>query len=409
MAKVQVAVVKVLNEGIDKAVKDVIDHVGGIRKFVKKGQRVLLKPNLAYPYPPPATTDPRVVGAVARLCLEAGASEVLVGDSSAYSKKRILGTGEWTNREVIERTGMYRAVEEAGAKMVDFDEAEWRPVKIPNGIILREVPIAASVLDADVLINIPAMKTHLEVLATLGLKNYHGIIPDHWKVQWHKDEISQKIVDLHKVVHTDLTVMDGLVGMEGLGPRLGGSVRMDLVLASADIVALDAIAAEIMGFGAWEIECTRLAATQGIGNGDLTQIEVLGETVEKVRKYFQRPDVRISGLYPGINVIQGGPCIHCYGRAKIFIEALLAAKLPDNACIHTLLVGINPRQPELREVEGNVAFVGDCAISTAANFRYGLGTRAVCVDGCPPIASVHKVIKRLSDEQAKGIEGKGRR
>jgi uncharacterized protein (DUF362 family) len=398
MAKARVAVVKVRESAIDRAVREAIDHVGGIDKYVGRGQRVLLKPNLAYPYPPPATTDPRVVQAIVRLCFEAGASAVRVGDSSAYSKKKILGTGEWTNREVIERTGMYRAVEESGAEMVDFDEDEWRPVKIPNGIILREVPIAASVLDADVRINVPAMKTHLETLATLGLKNYHGIIPDQWKVQWHKDEISQKIVDLHKVVRTDLTVMDGLVGMEGLGPRLGGSVKMDLVLASADVVALDCIAAEIMGFGAWEVECTRLAATQGIGVGDLGQIEVLGERVEDVRKQFQRPDVRISGMYPGITVIQGGPCIHCYGRAKIFIEALLAAKLPLNAGIDTLLVGINPRQPELTEVKGKVAFIGDCAIATASNFRYGLGTRAVCVDGCPPIASVHKVINRLIAE-----------
>jgi uncharacterized protein (DUF362 family) len=405
MAKARVAVVKVREAAIDKAVREAIDHVGGISTYVKKGQKVLIKPNLAYPYPPPATTDPRVVQAIVRLCFQAGAAAVRVGDSSAYSKKRILGTGEWTNKEVIERTGMYRAVEEVGAEMVDFDVEEWRPVKIPNGIILREVPIAASVLDADVLINAPAMKTHLETLATLGLKNYHGIIPDHWKVQWHKDEISQKIVDLHKVVRTHLTVMDGLVGMEGLGPRLGGSIPMGLVLASADIVALDVVATEIMGFGAWEVECTRLAATQGIGVGDLAQIEVVGEAIAGVRKSFQRPDVRISGMYPGITVIQGGPCIHCYGRAKIFIEALLAAKLPENAGIDTLLVGINPRQPQLDEVKGRVAFVGDCAISTAANFRYGLGTRAVCVDGCPPIASVHKVIDRLNAEAGRQKPG----
>ena len=265
----------------------------------KKGQRVLLKPNLAYPYPPPATTDPRVVAAVARLCLKAGAAQVLVGDSSAYSKKRNLGTGEWTNRDVIERTGMRTIVEEAGATIVDFDEGEWRPVKIPNGVILREVPIAASVLDANVLINIPAMKTHLEVLATLSLKNYHGIIPDHWKVQWHKDEISQKIVDLHKVVHTDLTVMDALVGMEGLGPRMGTPVQMGLVLAASDMVALDAVAADIMGFEAGEVECTRIAAAQGIGIMDPSRIEVLGEAVSRVRKNFKRPDVRISGHVPG--------------------------------------------------------------------------------------------------------------
>lgn len=72
------------------------------------------------------------------------------------------------------------------------------------------------------------MKMHFETLVTLGLKNYHGILPDSYKVQWHKDEIMQKIIDLHKGVKTTLNIMDGLVGMQGLGPRLGTSVPMDL-------------------------------------------------------------------------------------------------------------------------------------------------------------------------------------
>ena len=268
---------------------------------------MVVKPNLAYPYPPPATTDPSVVEAVARLCVEAGAREVMVGDSSSYSCKNILGYGRWSNMDVIRSTGMDRAAERAGAKIVDFDSAKWATVTIPGGVILRRTEIASPMLEADVVVNVPAMKTHLETLATLAIKNYHGIIPDRWKIQFHKDEISQKIVDVHKAVKTHLVVMDGLLGMEGLGPRMGSPVRMDLILASSDTVAIDAVTSQVMGIEPDEVETTRLARTQGIGNGSLDSIQTVGLGIGEVRRPFRRPDVRISGIFPGVTVIQGGP------------------------------------------------------------------------------------------------------
>ena len=94
-----------LQDSIYDTVRRAVDHLGGMGDIVKKGDRVLLKPNLAYPYPPPATTDPRVVEAVARLCLEAGAAEVFIGDSTSYSCKNIMGFGRWSNQDVIEQTG----------------------------------------------------------------------------------------------------------------------------------------------------------------------------------------------------------------------------------------------------------------------------------------------------------------
>ena len=396
---------------IDEAVRKAVDLIGGISFFVKPGDRVVVKPNLAYPYPPPATTDPSVVEAVARLCVEAGAREVMVGDSSSYSCKNILGYGRWSNMDVIRSTGMDRAAERAGAKIVDFDSAKWATVTIPGGVILRRTEIASPMLEADVVVNVPAMKTHLETLATLAIKNYHGIIPDRWKIQFHKDEISQKIVDIHKAVKTHLVVMDGLLGMEGLGPRMGSPVRMDLILASSDTVAIDAVTSHVMGIEPDEVETTRLARAQGIGNGSFDSIQTVGLGIEEVRRPFRRPDVRISGIFPGVTVIQGGPCVHCYGRARIFLETLQAEGLlvpgntdgaPVNAGISTLLVGIKPRNPEIEEIQGDVVFVGDCAIESSTNLRYGLGKRALCLEGCPPIPSVHRVVDHLKKKHGKG-------
>jgi hypothetical protein len=256
-------------------------------------------------------------------------------------------------------------------------------------------------LDADVVINIPAMKTHFETLVTLGIKNYHGIIPDRYKIMFHKDEISQKLVDIHKAVRTNLNIMDGIVGMEGLGPRLGSSVPMNLVLASSDVVSLDAVACSIMDIDPGEVETIRLADTQGVGVGRLDSIEVMGRSIEEVRRTFARPDVRISGLFPGFTIIKGGPCVHCYGRARIFLETLQKTGIPDNAGISTLLVGIKPRNPDLQEIEGDVVFVGDCAIESSTNLRYALGNRAHCLEGCPPIPSLHREIDRLKAKYGK--------
>lgn len=393
----KVSIAKVRDGEVYRAVKEAVDLVGGMGRYITPGDRVTLKPNLAYPYPPPATTDPRVVKAVARLALEAGAGKVYIGDSSAYSCKKNLGVGRWTNQDVIERTGMAQAAHEAGAEIVDFDEDEFIHTHIPDGVILQEAPIARRMLDTDVIINIPALKTHFETQVTLGLKNYHGILPDHYKVQWHKDEIMQKIIDLHKVVKTQLTILDGLVGMQGLGPRCGTPVEMNVILASADMVSLDAVAAETMDIPSWSVESIRIAHMQGIGNGRLEDIQVVGESIGQVKKTFERPDVSIDGIYPDFTIIKGGPCVHCYGRARIMLDDLTALKLPQNGGVDTVFVGINPKQIPLERISGKALFIGDCAISTAANLRYALGNRAICVDGCPPIASVHRELDNIKE------------
>lgn len=389
-----VSIVK-YRESIENTVERAVNLIGGIREFVKPGNTVILKPNLAYPYPPPATTDPGVVSAVAKLCFKAGAGEVWIGDSTSYSCKNILGVGKWTNKDVISRTGMDKAAAGSGAKIIDFDMEPWIEVSIPGGIVLRKADIASAMLNADVVINIPAMKTHLETLVTLGIKNFHGILPDHYKIQFHKDELNQKLVDIHKAVKTHLTIMDGLIGMEGLGPRLGKNVKMDLILAGNDVVSVDAVTSEIMGVRADEVETTRLADTQGIGNGRLPSIKITGNTIHEVKRVFARPDLRISGLFPGLTIIKGGPCVHCYGRARIFLETLEKTRIPGNAGISTLFIGIKPPLPDLKQIPGDVIFVGDCSMESSTNLRYALGKRAWCLEGCPPIPSVHRVIDAL--------------
>jgi len=393
--KSYVSVIK--GKDIKNTVREAINLIGGIGKFVKKGETVLIKPNLVYPYSPPATTNPEVIKVVGEFAFEAGAKEVWIGDSSTYTQKPLYGTGKWTNQEILEIDGIVKIAQEIGAKVIDFDKEETVKIEIPEGIILREVEVFRPVIDADVIINVPVLKMHFQTLVTLGIKNLHGIIPDKWKLQFHRDEISQKVVDLHKVVKPRLTIVDGTKAMQGLGPRVGTDVEMDLIIAGKDVVAVDAVSSEIMGVKSMEVETNRLAYTQGIGNADMAKIVVLGEKIEDVRKKLKRPDVSIAGVFPGINVIEGGVCVHCYGRARIFLDTLFDLCLPNNADISLVIIGVQPKVPDVNEIKGNVLIVGDCAIYSSSNFRQALGKQALCLDGCPPMVSVHRLIDKLKE------------
>ena len=393
--KSRVAIVKVNSNDIKDEIKKAVDLIGGMEKYVYKGSKVLIKPNLVYPYPPPMVTSTEVIEAVTLLAFEAGAKEVWIGDSSSYTGKPLYGVGKWTNSDIFEIHGINKIASSTGATVLDFDECETVRLKINNGIILKEVDVYKPLLDADVIINLPALKMHFQTLVTLGIKNFHGIISDYWKVQFHRDEISQKLVDIHKVIKPKLTIIDGILAMQGLGPRTGTDVRMDVILASDDVVAIDAVASEVMGVKADEVETTRLAAMQGIGNGNLKNIIVLGERIENVMKELDRPDVRIEGIFPGIDVIKGGVCVHCYGRARIFLDALFDSGLLEKADIKTILIGVKPKMPDLDELKGNVLLVGDCAICASSNLRSALNDRVYSMDGCPPLVSVHQVLDEI--------------
>ena len=386
---------KIRGNNIKEEIKKTLDALGGMKNFVSMGSTVLLKPNLVYPYPPPMITSPKFIEAVASLVFEAGAKEVWIGDSSSYTGKPLYGTNRWKSKDIFEIHGINKIAENTGAKVLNFDECKAVRVKIDNGIILKEVDIFKPVIDADIIINLPALKMHFQTLVTLGIKNYHGVITDYWKMQFHKDEISQKIVDIHKVIKTKLTIIDGIIAMQGLGPRTGTAVRMDVIIASQDIVAIDAVASEVMGLRADEVETTRLAHQQGIGQGEIKNITVLGDKIKNVSKKLDKPDTRIEGIFHGIDIIKGGVCVHCYGRARIFLDSLVNSGLYDKANIKTLIIGVKPRIPELNELKGNVLIVGDCANYEASDLRTLLKDRVFVLEGCPPLVSVHHVLDKI--------------
>jgi uncharacterized protein (DUF362 family) len=371
----------VQSENIEERVRKSIDLLGGMGKFISKGDRVFIKPNLVYPEPPPLTTEVTTIATLVRMALEAGASRVLVGEGGAPACKR---ADSFTVRGTFAATGMGKAVEEAGGEIACMDEEEFDIVKVPDGVIYKEVKLYKSILSCNKIIGVPVMKTHYDTDVTLGIKGWHGVIADaekFWK--FHRDDIHQKLVDLLKAIRPCLCVIDGTVGMEGLGPLGGTDIRMNLTTAGADTVATDAVTASIMGFDPLEVEHIRIAHKQGLGEARLDHIDTVGSSVAEVKRDFVRPDVRLAAIYDNVTVIQGGVCRACKARTRWCLDQLhKLGKLNEKL---TVIVGIDPFIPDPAEIEGRIVIVGECACFDAKSLRRLPPEKCMFIQGCPPV------------------------
>jgi len=248
-------------------VQAAIKALGGMERFVKKGNDVIIKPNICvayHTYEYAATTNPQVVGALVRLCIAAGARRVRVMDQP------FGGTAE----QAYERSGIARATKEAGADMEVMNAMKFRETTIPDGRDITKWPVYADALDADVLINVPIAKHHNLGRLTLGMKNLMGLIRD--RGQFHFN-LGQRVADLTSLLRPELTVVDAVRILTNHGPT-GGNLAdvkiMNTVIASHDIVAADAFATTLFGLTGDDIPVIRAAAQMGLGTTDLKSVKV---------------------------------------------------------------------------------------------------------------------------------------
>ena len=249
-------------------VRKAIKALGGMGKFVKKGNRVLIKPNIAFARPPEgaATTNPEVVAELVRLCFEAGAKEVIVLDHTLDPA-----------RITYEMSGIAKAAQAQGARVVYVGRQDFVPVEVPKGKILSayDVRVLRQVLDADVFINVPIAKTHGSARLTLGMKNLMGVIQD--RGSWHRSgDLHQCIADFVTAVKPHLTVIDAIRILASGGPKGPGRVEQkDTIIASTDIVAADAYATTLFGLTPNDVPHIIKAAELGVGVADLKRVKIV--------------------------------------------------------------------------------------------------------------------------------------
>lgn len=373
---------------VSSAVRDAVSLASEGKDVVRAGERVVLKPNIFSPRPAPTTTDPRVVVALVELALEAGAGEVIVAEGRSISTAKFRPSHN-TTRACADVVGMTSAVEAAGGRMVYLEEDEFVQVDVTGGQVLQKAHVPQTILDADVLVNVPVLKIHSLTLVTLGIKNLHGLISDEDKLFGHNyRDLPAKLTDFLRVRSPDLTLIDGIVGQEGDHSDEGSPVEMGLIIAGKDVVAVDAVSSVVMGFDPLEIDTTRLASGYGLGEADLHAIRVVGESIESVRRPFARPNIDLDPeLFPGLRVIAGDHCRSCRYYIRRGLDKLAQAGVFDGSRELTIILGKEPPVPD--ELPGKVIMLGDCCLGSQSIRRLRnhllLDDRLETVYACPPM------------------------
>jgi uncharacterized protein (DUF362 family) len=262
-------------------VRNAVEAIGGMQRFVPAGARVLIKPNICVAgrtYDQAATTNPWVVGALVRLCREAQAGSVVVLDypfwkssQEAYVDSGIREQVEAAGGEMI-HTSTYYTDSDGTYRWVDY--GNWVDIELPGARRLKSVQMIDEVLAADVLINVPIAKNHDLTRLTLGLKNLMGVVHNRPAVHsW----IHEKLPELAAFLRPALTVVDAVRILTANGPR-GGSlddvVETDTVIASHDIVAADAYATSLFGLTPEDIGYIVKGEEAGLGTSNLSSIAI---------------------------------------------------------------------------------------------------------------------------------------
>jgi uncharacterized protein (DUF362 family) len=243
-----------------------VQEMGGLGAFVKKGQKVLVKPNIGWDVPPEraANTNPALVAHIVEQCLAAGAKEVYVFDHSCDDGERSYKT-----------SGIEAAARAAGAKVAPaYKEGSYQLVKVP-GKALTEAKVHELLLQADVFINVPVLKSHFASQLTIGMKNLMGVVWD--RMFWHHEDLMQCIADMAAYRKPNLTVVDAYRVMKRSGPRSGTEadvVTMKTLLLSTDLVAADSAAAKLFGMEPKDVSYIGYAAKAGLGRMDLEALDI---------------------------------------------------------------------------------------------------------------------------------------
>jgi uncharacterized protein (DUF362 family) len=247
------------------------------------GKSILVKPNLLDEVENKlATTDPRVVSAVVDLLVEAGVRQVVVGDGSAFQRD---------TRTVAKRCGLLTELDRRGIPFYDLNYEELVPVRVRDGWIRNtdSLWLPQIVTEADYIVSIPKLKTHHWAGVTLSLKNLLGLIPGS-RYGWpkniiHMNGINPTIIGLYQSLPPVLSLVDGIIGMEGNGPLAGKPVQHGLLAAGSDPLAVDITCAQLMGFAIDSIP--HLAGGAAAGIGQAKRIETRGASPTGLQKQYQ--------------------------------------------------------------------------------------------------------------------------
>jgi uncharacterized protein (DUF362 family) len=341
------------------------------------GKRVLIKPNAGRVACAGSgiVTHADVVAAAIDALRETGA-EAAVGESP------ILGVDV---QQAFSATGLATVAAERACPLIDMDQRPFAEVPVPEGQVIRSLKLCPEVLEFDFLVSVPVMKTHMHTGATLAVKNMKGCLWRQSKVELHmlpplagsKDKpLDVAIADMSSVLRPHLAIVDGTVGMEGLGPSAGRPKPLDAVVASADAFAADAVACQLMGIAAENVQHLRLGADRGYGVIDLERLLVTPDEWRDFVSPFAPPPENLAIEFPRITVHDHSSCSACQSTLLLFLTQQKDRIFDYFPSQQTIDIAIGKGHAELPE---KTLLVGNCT----AHHR----SQGIFVPGCPPVGS----------------------
>ncbi|MDD4378308.1 MAG: DUF362 domain-containing protein [Eubacteriales bacterium] len=274
---------------VKEAVDESFINLGGIKKFIKPGDKVLLKINLLMKKKPEevTTTHPVFVEALTRAVQEAGGIVTIADSPGGLYNEKIL-------RSIYSTCGIAELAKRTGA-VLNYDTT-FEEVSFPEGEIVKSFPIIRPVLDADIVITVPKLKTHGMTLYTGAVKNLFGTIPGTYKAEYHyrmqdKEDFCNMLVDLCQLVKPQLTFMDAIIGMEGNGPSGGSPRKIGAVLASENPYAVDVVATNIIGVKPTEVYTIANSIRRGLCPSEVSDLIIEGGFLENFKVFdYKLPD-----------------------------------------------------------------------------------------------------------------------
>ncbi len=253
-----------------KMTEKVIGDLGGMKRFVSKGDVVWVKPNIGWSRTPEqaANTNPDIVETLVKMCFDAGAKTVKVGDNACNEA-----------RETYVMSGIEAAAKKAGAQVVYLDQNRFRKMEI-KGKRITEWEVYPEIIETDIVINVPILKHHSRSESTICMKNYMGVVGG-TRNTWHQD-LTTCITDITRFMKPKLCVLDAVRALMDHGPK-GGDLadvkRFDTIIAGTDIVAIDALGAEIMGHESGKLDTVVAGHEAGLGNMNYREKNIKESTV----------------------------------------------------------------------------------------------------------------------------------
>ena len=365
------------------------DALSQINLSKVKGKNVLLKPNAGRIAASGSgiTTNPQVVAAAIDLFLEAGA-KVAIGESPITGVKTM---------EAFEATGIASVAKERNCPLIDMDARKPVQLTIQDGVAIKSLNVCLEVVEYDVVVSIPVMKTHMHTVVTLAVKNMKGCLWQRTKVDLHmlpqikniyERPLNVAIADMSSVLRPHLSIIDGSIGMEGLGPSAGRAKKLGLVVVGIDPFAVDAVSCSLMGLNPKEVPHLRIGAERGYGVIDISKIEVSPDTWQSYSSPFEHPPENLSIHFPGITILDEKSCSACQSTVLMFLKRYREQVFDFFSGQEEVTIAIGKGHKSIP--------IGTLCIGNCTNQHKD---RGVFVSGCPPVAT--QILKTISEGDLK--------